>query len=299
VGIPGAAVVGASVDLGIGEIDDTAISPNQDYFIAIPSLDKAAVLATLGPTHTPPKTISALGLRVGRVTLSPSGSAAALYDSEDARLQIIVGLPNNATTVREIDLGDLSEKLASFALSDDGSLVLGTISAGEYSGLYAWSEDQPKRWIASSLPSSLIFLHRSQDAVAADAMTGNVSLIRAFGSGAYLTVTPMTLGQYFIGEPSLLALSEDNRFLIIASGESGVVLRVPLIEDSDPSNVSVIKCQCKPTQLERFGSRALFRVTEVSSDPIWLLDSGQDQPSMLSVPWRADVRALFLKAKRW
>ena len=115
-----------------------------------------------------------------RIALSPRGGVAALYDASSGTIQVLTGLPENPSAAGAVAAPASVETLA---VSDDG-VVLAAACEGERCGL----------WAAGVLIgtfgriSHLSFLPGRRDAVATDAASGQVLLVRDVTGAAEVTV---------------------------------------------------------------------------------------------------------------
>src|SRR5581483_4893980 len=101
VGIPGAALLGAQLDTGL-PVRQAFVSPRQNFAIAL--TDTGVVLATFSSATDPP-TMSSLGFdssAAAVAALSPDGSAAAFYGSEEALIRVVTGLPDAPVIARTV-----------------------------------------------------------------------------------------------------------------------------------------------------------------------------------------------------
>src|SRR6266545_7546197 len=90
-GIPGAAMMGEALDLGIG-IASAEISPRGDLAVAT-GADGAVHLFRLSNGAAAERAVNNLMTAPAGVVFSPNGTAAALYRAD--RVQVLKGLPDN------------------------------------------------------------------------------------------------------------------------------------------------------------------------------------------------------------
>src|SRR5262245_61778043 len=85
-GLPGAAVLGAGIDVQIA-VDQAAVSPNQDYAFLVSG--ETLFILKFSDNSQPRQVLQA----PNRIALSSAGSAAALLYTESRVLRIVAGLP--------------------------------------------------------------------------------------------------------------------------------------------------------------------------------------------------------------
>ena len=254
-GIPGAALVGAPVDFGF--IVSAA-------YVA-PRLDSAFVLAGDGQAHLFRLTadaprecaVDSLGTPLG-VVFSPSGSAAALFSAGSVR--IVKGLPDAPLVAATIALrGNPRPRRPlpdTLAISDDGAYLL----------------------YAAGGPIELIGVAGDSRQV----MAGATGVLAAFATGghdaAVIHDATLTLFQDIAGAatersfptiaaPIALAFSPDGQKLFVASATGRAVTTIQVAT----GDRSALACDCAPAELIPMGS--VFRLTELGSQPLWLLDT--------------------------
>ena len=125
-GVPGAAVVGSAVKTSSPATPEV-VSPAGDYALVWSGTSEQAALWTPGGNLLPLAEVPP-----GRyaVALSPTGNAAAFYSAAESLVRVISGLPSNPSPAAAFRLDTVGGSLGSFAVSDDGALVLCTAAAG-------------------------------------------------------------------------------------------------------------------------------------------------------------------------
>ena len=265
-GIPGAATIGAPVDFGM------AVSA---AFVA-PRLDSAFVLTGEGEAHlfslsaeAPPRelAVEALAARP-HVVFSPSGSAAALYTP--GSVQVIQGLPDAPVVAATIKLrpNPRPQRPLPFtlAISDDGAYLLyGAGGLVELIGVAGM-----RRQAAGGDPSALAaFAPGGHDAAVID---GRKSVL-------FLDIAGAATERSFDGvaAPSAVAFSPDGRRLFVGSAAGRTVTTIQVTTGERSS----LACDCAPMALTPMGT--VFRLTELGSGPLWLLDAVSDR-GLIFVP---------------
>ena len=203
------------------------------------------------------------------VAFSPSGSSAALYGGN--RVQLVSGLPDAPVLGGSIDLTAAGLPSA-LALSDDARTLL--VSVNNSIRFFESYADMGK--LIDTAPGALVaFAAGGHDAAAADAGAGVVLFHDLAGAGtSQVIAAPDQNGAAF----SALAFSADGKTLFLASAAAQGVTQLDLAAGSR----NRIPCGCSPTVLARMGR--VFRLTELTADPLWLLDAPESTPRVVFVP---------------
>ena len=280
-GIPGAATTGDPLSLGF-LISNAAISPAQDSALVVKTRPYSVALVrasggdwAAAQLDVPPAP--------ELMAYSPGGSAAALY-YRDGLVRILTGLPQAAVVAGTIDLSGLPAVTA-MAVSDTGGFVLIAVGQAEPVSLF--------RAAPGSAPS-LIGSYRS------------VSSMRLFDGGRQALVADVLANTvYDVADPAGTSVSQ-----VVASAQDGIQGLVAADADSSGRRVfaalssgtimifdrnggatTAIDCACTPTGLYRLAGPAAFRLTELSSGPLEVLDAN-NAPRVVVVPPPAQAAAL-------
>ncbi len=271
-GIPGAATVGAPIDVGYS-LTAAYVAPGQDSFFGIAS-DGSTHWFAIAAGAVKESAINGVMQSPERVVFSPSGTAAALYANGQA--QIVTGLHASPVTAGSISLSGTNaahgRRVApALAVSDDGSYLLvalnGSIQLASQNGVV-----RP-------------VIQTGSDAVMAFAPGGHDAAIAARGTGAVLIrdVPGSATQQPLAGDgPSFnaavgIAFSGDGSHVFVASASQKSALALDL-----SGNRSDMTCSCSPAELTPMGSS--FRLNELTADPLWLVDAGASGPRVVFVP---------------
>lgn len=272
-GIPGASALGQPLEAGV-DIAQTAISPRQDYAIYLTADAGQAMLAA--PIAAASSLQPLDGVRPGadRVVLSPQGSAAVFYYASSQRAQVVSGLPDAPSVVRELDLSALPDKAQALTVSDDGGVVLASASDA---ALYVFGPDGAAgRLVLDATPSAMTFLNGSEDALLAD--PSGISIVRdPSGAAVHTLLAAESDGS---GRPVAIAASADNTRAFVADAASGSVIEVDLATGS----ATATPCDCVPAGLYPMSGRAAFRLTELGKGPMILFDGGPSGPRVVLIP---------------
>jgi hypothetical protein len=244
-------------------------------FVA-PRLDSAFVLAGDGQMHlfrlgadTPQeRNLDSLGAPL-RVIFSPTGSAAALYSP--GSVKVIKGLPDApavAATIRVSVDSRLRRPLPeAFAVSDDGAYLL--YSAGGPVELIGVAGDS-RKILEGAAGALAAFAPGNHDA--AIVYSGKLILYQDIAGAA----TERTLDG--VTTPSAMAFSPDTQKLFVASTTGRAVTAIQVAS----GDRSALACDCTPANLIPMGS--VFRLTELGSEPLWLLDTASDRVVFVPAP---------------
>jgi len=162
------------------------------------------------------------------------------------------------------------------ALSDDGMYLL-TVEQGSVRLLSIHGQN---RSLMPAQASALVaFAGGGHDAAVMDSVTG-LTLIRD-ASGAAGTQVLAAPDEGLAG-PAGLAFSQDKQTVYVASANAQSVAAFSLAAASRIA----IGCSCTPSTLIPMGN--LFRLTELTGAPLWLLDPTASTPRTVFVPARAE-----------
>jgi hypothetical protein len=263
-GIPGAALVGDAVDFGF-PLASATVAPRLDSAIVLASDGTAHLFRLSGATAQEVAMDSLLGN--ARTVYSPSGSAVALYSDE--RVQVLKGLPG-APVIAAAGIALHEGKYSpTFAISDDGAYLLYARGGPvEVMGVLGDS-----RKLMNATPGSLLaFAPAGHDAAVVHG--GTLYLYRDVAGASTVRSYPG------LTSPTAIAFSPDARKLFIASARGRSVMTV----DVPTGATTSMACDCAPTSMIPMGS--FMRLNELSSEPLWLLDTTSDRP-LIFVPARA------------
>jgi hypothetical protein len=266
-GIPGASLVGAPVDFGIA-VSAAYVSPR---------LDSAFVLADDGRTHlfglttdTPAERTIDLPGSPQCLVFSPSGSAAALYSA--GSLRVIKGLPDAPVVAANIRLR-INPRLGralpeTLAVSDDGAYLL--YSTGGPIEMIGVAGDSRQVMAGGGTGSLAAFAPGGHDAAIVDS-----EKLILFQNIAGAATQRRFAG---IAAPSAVAFSADSQKLFVASATGRTVTSIQVAS----GDRAAVACDCAPAALIPMGS--VIRLTELSNEPLWLLDTASDRVVFVPAP---------------
>ena len=267
-GVPGAALLGDPIRLGL-KLAAAYVSPGTDSAIAI-ALDNSPHFFTISGGVF--QEVPVNGLASGSsylVAFSPSGKALALYSGNS--VQVITGLPSAPAVGGSVNLASLGVP-GSLALSDDGTVLL--VSVANSVHLFGSYADLGKLMDTGASPA-IGFGPGGHDAAVSDTNAGVVLFHNLTGSGTSQIIAPP--GQN-IAPSSALAFSANANTIYVASSSTQTITSLDLTSGF----IERLPCGCSPTALARMGN--VFRLTELTKDPVWLLDSPEGDARIVFVP---------------
>ena len=292
-GIPGAATIGDAVDLG-PDAASIAIAPRQSR--AIVMTGSGVRLVFIQPDGTLSSTDAGMpaSFQPAAIGFSPSGSIAALYDASTSAVWLSGG-----KAVR-VDTRPLPDTIDLLAVSDrTESLIAGTLRSGGDSVFILDGKGAYKALAGFKNVTDLTFLGASGDLAVCDSGAKQILLIRdAFSNGAAEMVLDLSGSAE---APLRIASSMDGSLLaVLASGapppdptrrrttEAGrVSIRhtnvVGLLRIAD-RQWTAIECHCAATELAPLTGNAVFRLTQRTDQPLWILDSDGAAPRLVFIP---------------
>jgi hypothetical protein len=266
-GIPGASLVGESIDVGAA-LNAAWVSPALDSAFVVTDRNEAR-LYRLENGKAVERRIDGLSVP-DRVIFSPSGSAVALFTGASA--QIYRGLPDAPALAGTLQLPEESAisgirsrrpTANSAALSDDGRYLL--YRNGGAVELLGVAGDS-RRLTQASAAAELAFAAGSHDAAVIDAQ--GIALFQDAAGAATVRRLPG------VAKVHGAAYSTDGKRLILSGDQVSVV-------DLASGDRTDLACNCRPVSLARMG--AAFRLNEIGDGPLWLLDLSA-APAVLFVP---------------
>jgi hypothetical protein len=275
IGIPGASTLGDFVQLNT-YIRGAVIAPSQDYAIALRIGDAQIVVIDLLAGQITP--ISAVNPDGFVIAISPSGSAASVYDSGSGLIQIIVHPRQSAQVIQQFDASAIAGRASALAVSDDGAVVLAKFVDSEGAGLWMMNSSGAVQRLPVDQPSAVAFFSNRQDAIVSDDATQSAVIIMDAGQ----TAVPVPLVSAIDGMAgfSSIAASADGGRVFLADAKSGNIATV----DVQTGQFVVALCGCQPAGFYRLKGNSIFSLNEASQQPISVLDASSVQPRMLIIP---------------
>ncbi len=264
--------MGEPLKLGL-DIRRIAISPQQDYALAAEGDHNDVVVLSLGRSTVTSVLVHGTYRGPDQMVLSPGGRVAALHYKDRNRIQVLSGLPASPKVVEELFLspGALPSALA---VGDDE-----TVLAGVGSSVY-WVTRSGEVPVLTSLQKvSAITMPSARMALVADAAANQIHRLQNITSG--LETDILAGPAQGISAPVAVAISSDNRHAFVANAKSGMIA---ILDLQGKAPVKKMACGCKLTGLERLEGEDVFRLTEPSNRPMWVLEASAKETRVVFVP---------------
>lgn len=279
-GIPAAGIVSSAFDVG-RELSLLEAAPNQSLAVGTAAGSGEALVVILDANGSTVRITGIAGATAGatRIVFSPSGSAAALWNSSNGHLQVVTGL-TSTPTVRNIDASFAGGNPGAIAVSDDGSWAIA--SWGRQ--VYAFGPDSSvKVLLVSGAVQTLCFFHSSANV--AVVMTGQVVTISDIGGGAVPKViwtepgdAPASTDQFAVG----VGASFDNSRLTVVAN-TGLLFTFDMATGEGRG----ADCNCAPAGLAGLGG-ATFRLTGTNAGALRVFDAATNEIWMVPLAVAAD-----------
>lgn len=301
-GIPGAARLGDLLSTGF-TLGNAAVAPGGDFALAVSKDDfhlavirsSGAVVQSLAP---------AMGEAPDLISFSPRGRSAVLYYSASGRLLVLSGLRNQTAQSVVTDVSSLPAAPTVVAVSENATTLLLAVPEGDTaSALYSMSisrsastkdlssqviEDDSADGTQSGYGSAqragtfqsisaLRFVGASSDALLADKAANTAYLIQDASGTA--RITALGSAQDGLSHPVAIEALDVRRVLVANSGVGKLTLLY-----RDGTAAESIACGCSPVVLQQLAGNLVYRLTEPSNEPMWVLDAGGTETRVLAVP---------------
>jgi hypothetical protein len=284
-GIPGASYVGSPLPVGFAP-EFIEVSPSHDYALGVEAATGNLFLIDLRPQAPEARQLTLASAGADRIIYSPLGKAVALYYRESKQIEILAGLPDDASRQGLIGLAGVPGVLTALAVSDDGQTLAAAASQADSGALYVAAPGDDLRPAGPlGRAAALSFLNESQDLLVADAGRNEVILVRNITTGAEWTV--LASGQDGLSRPVAVAASRDNSIAFAIDSVERTIAWIPL----GGGPVEFLDCPCAPTRLDALAPGSVFRLTSASSAPLYMLDARPSSDGLFSQP-----RVLFIPA---
>lgn len=276
-GVPGAASLGAPLELGI-DLRNAVPVPGQPFLIGIDAADLRAVLVSWRDQPPAVEKMNWAG-PVGRIALNRSGSAAILIGEDGRTVEIVRGIPNRVLLAERFEAPGL---VTTAAVSDDGQFALIATAEGEGPSLLLLGAGTRK--LSSEIRATgLAFLRDSHDALAVDGSADRLYRIR--GTEGTPEVEVLASGEQGLARPVAVGVSADNRRAFVVNDASPNIV----IVDAATRESTVLECNCRPTGLYPMAGSSVFGLTGPGDGAVWMLDAEPAAPRLVFavVGWTA------------
>ena len=273
-GILGNATIGDPMDLGFAIT--RAVALNGRHFLA--SIDDNPALMLLNMEKVPP-TLTAVAdapETFSRIVGSRRGSAAALYDAGHQRVVIVTGLPSSPGIAHTIDVPVFGDMLTRMAVSDEGDLLVYSLSATTRDLIYGWTPASGSRELTTAEGVSDIALAANGDAIVADPKANEIfSILDPRGSAARQLLLDAEGG---VSNPTGVIVSNANQLLLTNAGSQTIMTL-----DSTGRLLRTERCSCELAGL--FPLRdSVYRLSDRTDQTVFLLEAGPSGDRVLFVP---------------
>ena len=268
-GVPGAAVVGATVKAD-NPIVPAAVSPAGDYALVwMNEGGKGAVWTPAGEL----KPLAGLSAATYAVALSPQGAAAAFYSPEESVVRVVSGLPDSPSDAVEFRLDTVGAPLASFAVSDDGAVVLCAAAGPGAEAIALSPSGELARIPFSAAITALAFVPSTHDAVIAD----GAEALLVKGVDAHGSTSRLDAGK--LGAISAVAVTGDSRQVLLAASNG----KIAIAGLASGAPTTVVDCHCAPEGLFRMNGDGAWRLDGYRGASIHVLDTASAEPRIVVV----------------
>ncbi len=277
IGIPGAAAFGDRVSLE-RTIHGTVISSPKNYAIGI-SDDDGTLVAVLLNGQNAITPIPGVSANPDVISISPTGSAAAVYSASTQTIEIIRSLPQSPEILQELDVSGIPGRAVNMTLSDDGAIALVNFSLDEDSVTELWIVDSsgPRSFGTQGSTTPAFFPNR-HDAIIADDATQTAYIVRNVDQEASrVGVVSVADGLEAL---SNVSVSGDGGAAVIADNKTGTLA----IVNAETQQATLMNCGCKLTGLYRLARNSFFQLTSFSDEPVSILDVTPGEPRVLIIP---------------
>lgn len=305
-GTPGAAVFGDPLNTDVS-LSRATVSPSQDYAIGTAGEAQSVVVLDFSRSPIASAPVAGASAAPDEIAVSPAGRAAALYYKDRNQILIVTGLPAHAKVSTELMLSAVATPVV-LAVGDDGrtvlagtghSVVLVTANGevpilsnlGQAAAIVVFNSTGPGSlqrpvralWGDRNIPSPTVVSRVT--ALVADASQNRV--LRVNDVTGNVNVDILAGAAEGISSPVALAVSADGSRVLVANGKSGIVSILNLQGEL----AQKIACHCALTGLGRLTGGDVFRLTDPSDRPVWVLDASVKTPQVVFVPAKLDPSA--------
>jgi hypothetical protein len=206
------------------------------------------------------------------IAFSFAGSSAVAYAAGGNSFWSITGLPA-APLVQRVQL---AVPLIEVAVHDSGALLIAAKTATATT-ISTWTSLGGTSQIAATKGfGGMTFLPASSDALVADSITGDMLRIGSVLSSGTPQVAAVAHG---LKQPYAIGASADGHWALVAY--AGGLSRLDL---AGASPAVPIACTCTATQISPLAGTGLFRITEATQAPAWMVDIAAQQPQAYFIP---------------
>jgi hypothetical protein len=266
-GVPGAALVGHEVSVGI-RLDEIQVAPNRRYALgAVAGEDRLYLIKLSGPAGVAHRT----GLAAGSLAFSPRGETLAIAAQE--RVEVWTGVPERPMRASAMELGSLAGAVDKLAVSDDGSLVL-VLSGGALWRLETEREPKP----LGEGYSDAVFFPLSHKVAAASREHSRIDIFHK-ADEEWTTIASSRQGLH---RPFAVALSADERMILALNQDS----RLTAFDRESGESLHFSLDAIPASGLWRAEGSAVFQLTRSAAQQVWVFDGDSATARLVAVERR-------------
>jgi len=275
VGIPGAALVGGILDVGVN-LSGLAMASSQTFALGKAEESSEVLLLDLTQDPVSVRPVVDAAPAPDQMVLSPAGRAAALYYHDEGRIRILRDLPRTAAVHAELQLDWRTSSVVTIGISDEG-VVLVSVKESDGESIFALTERGTRFLFKMGHASAVTFIKDSNDALVTDFKNNQVLLFRdVAGSGqTFMLAGP----QDGVAQPVAIAVSHSSQRALVMNADSGNILFLSLNGDK-PLQFS---CECRAVGFHLKGD-SLFQLISPSETLLVVLDASGEVPRTYLVP---------------
>jgi hypothetical protein len=266
-GIPGAALLGAAIEIGF-PIASAGIA--RESILVSSAADGTVRLLRIDANRVTTQFIDDVIGVPDRITASPSGRAAVL--SSGGLLQVISGLPDAPVSSRQFSIPGAGDFITA-AVSDDGRFVLCIAAESRGGGVWRLNVDEgTSETVLQAATTAIAFQPGSRNGIAVSAVGELYQLpisseIRKFG--------PLIQS----GTPIGVQVNTDGGHAYVAYSDG-----VLAVIDVTSGAANTVSCGCTPSAFIAMNSSSLFRINDPSAGTLILFDTSRAEPRTWFVP---------------
>jgi hypothetical protein len=267
-GVPGGSRLGASAIAARTYATAAASSVAQVALV----VDKTGALLLLHLSGGPPIALASGLPSSPSIAFSVAGTSAVAYAPGGNSFWSITGMPA-APLVQQVKL---AAPLTEVAVHDSGAVMIAAKTATATT-ISTWTSLSGTIQIAAIKGfGGMTFLPASSDALIADSITGDMlRVVSALSSG-----TPQVNAvAHGLKQPYAIGASVDGHWALVA--HAGGLSRLDV---TGASPAVLIACACTATQISPLAGTGLFRITEATQAPAWMVDIAAQQPTAYFIP---------------
>ena len=278
-GVLGSSMVGAPLDTRGIRLSMAAVSPQQDYALGTGEHDNQILLLGLDQNPVTMVVLATSESAIERVVFSPMGKSVVLVPKDRQSLWLISGLPTSPRVLDRVGLSGFGGILGPLGVRDDARQVILTVKDENGDAVYAVDSKGEMHGLARlGKIAAVTYMRQGNDALLADAGTSEILRVREAGLRVE-TLAMLPRGGEEI-RPVALAISDDSQRVFIAA-EGRSQLYVLSLQNGQ---VSRVPFSGTATGLNRLNGNSVFRLNEVSDEPLLVLNGELTEPGVAFVP---------------